>query len=217
MRFDLKEWARGVIDQITVALDCDLIKQKFDEPIGRVLDEFVYEATSSIDHYGFHKITADFVGQVYDRALKVSLTPTDPLAKAISLLDQYYQSAQYGTGYIAARLDAEHTTGDGLQTVLRSLAESIKDIEKQKYINGVFISHLPSNEWYLQCEIARILLQDYGAFMTEQLRRCAPAQIVGQLPAIMHNCLYNDSVLQQISFQEERHLTGEILLNRQLL
>jgi hypothetical protein len=217
MRFDLREHAREVIDQITVALDCDLIKRKFDEPIGRVLEGFGYEAMDPIDHSVFHTIIADFVGQIYDRALKASLALTDPLAKAIFLLDHHYQSAQYGAGYIAARLDADHTTGGDMHIVLSSLAESIKDIEKQKYINGVFISHLPCNEWYLQCEIARILLQDYGVFMTEQLRQCVPAQLVGQLPAIMHNCLYNDSVLQQISFQEEKHLTGEILLNRQLL
>ena len=217
MSTDIEERARETIEMITVKLNDGLIKSAFDEPISRVMREFQYEVKQHIDHKTFHRTIADFVQQIYDKGLKSSLMLADPLAEAISLLENNYQSATYGTGYAAAILDANDADEGGIQTVLTSLAELIKDIERQKHISSIFAYHLLGCEWGLLCEIARVLLQDYGPFMPERLARCVPAQIVDRIPSIILGYIGSDSVLQQVSFFSEEPSTAEIRFNRQLL
>ena len=217
MSTDIEKRARETIKLIIVKLDDGLIKSKFDEPISRITRGFQYEVKQHIDHKTFHRIIADFIQQIYDKGLKSSLMLADPLAEAISLLENHYQSATYGNGYAAAVLDANDADEGGIQTVLTSLAELIKDIERQKYISALFAYHLPGCDWDLLCEIARILLQDYGPFMPERLARCVPAQIAGQIQSIILGYIGSDSVLQQISFFSEKPSTAEIRFNRQLL
>lgn len=200
MNTDIEKRARETIELITVELDQDLIKSKFDEPISRVGREFQYEAKQHIDHKTFHRIIADFVQEIYEKGLKAPLMLGDPLAEAISLLENHYQSATYGAGYAAAILDTDDADAGGIETVLTSLAELVKDIERQKYTNSVFAYHLPGCDWDLLCEIARILLQDYRPFMPERLGKCVPAQLVEQIPSIILGYICSDSVLHQVSF-----------------
>ena len=197
---DLRECAREIIETITAKLDQDLVKSRFDEPIARAASQFEFRAECPITHQAFHKVIADFVERIYAKGLKAFWILTDPLAEAIFLLENNYRSTRYGTGYTAAILDADDTSIGGVRSVLTGLAESIKDIERQKYIQGVFAWHLYSGDWNLQCEIVRILLEDYRPFIPERLCQCAPAHLVDEIPSIMWRHISSDSVLQQISF-----------------
>jgi len=169
MSINITERARQTIDAIAAQLDPNLLKSKFDEPIDRVTRQFKYEADYPVGHKTFHHIIAEFVYQIYENGLKASWLLMDPLAEAISLLERYYQSAVYDTGYVAALLDANDAAEGGIQTVLIGLAESVKDTERQKYITAVFTWHLRRSSWPLQCEIVRILLEDCRAFDPERL------------------------------------------------
>ena len=211
---DITERARQTIDTIAAQLDPNLLKSQFDEPIDRVARQFKCETTYSVGHKIFHRLIAEFVQQIYENGLKASWLLTDPLAEAISLLDRYYQSAVYNTGYVAALLDANDAAEGGIQTVLTSLAESVKDIERQKYIAAVFTWHLRRNSWPLQCEIARILLEDCQAFVPERLAGCVPAQIVDEIPSLIHMFICSDAALQQIAFSNDGSFATESLLNR---
>ena len=197
---DLRERAREMIEIITAELDQDLVKSRLDEPIARVASQFEFKAECPITHQAFHKVIADFVERIYAKALKAFWILTDPLAEAIFLLENNYCSTRYGTGYTAAILDADDASVGGIRSVLTGLAESIKDIERQKYIQGVFAWHLYSGDWNVQCEIVRILLEDYQPFIPERLFQCAPAHLVDEIPSIMWRHISSDSVLQQISF-----------------
>jgi hypothetical protein len=77
----------------------------------------------------------------------------------IFLLTNYYHSVEYGTGYEAATLDANDPAQGGIWTALTGLAEAIKNIERRKYIEAVFVWHLHSCSWELLCEIAQLLRQ----------------------------------------------------------
>jgi hypothetical protein len=139
---------------------------------------------------------------------------TDPLDEAILLLENGYHSALYGPGYTGAILHANDPSGGGIQTVLAGLTEAIKDIEQQKYINGVLTWHLHGCSWDLQCEIAQILLEDYRPFIPPQLCKCAPAQLVDEIPEIIHRYIESDFTLQGISFRSQRPLTAEKLFGQ---
>ena len=217
MSSDIEKCAKEIIEKITAKLDQSLIKSRFDEPIAKIAGEFKCEVNSPIGHKAFHNIIADFVEQIYGKALKAGWMLTDPLAEAILLLESYYQSSVYGNGYAAALLDATSEAEGGFQTVLNGLAEIIKDIEKHKYVTAVFTLHLHSCSWDLQCEIVRILLEKYEALITPQLCKCVPAQLIDEIPAIMYRYICSDFMLQQISFCTEKPLTVETLVDRELL
>jgi len=199
MNSDLKKRARETIATIVFELDSDRIKTRFDDPIAKAAKEFDYEPICPITHKEFHRIVAGFVEQVCDKAVGASWMLTDPLAEAIWLLETGYQSAVYGIGYIAALLDANDPAEGGIQTVLMSLAESIKGLKRQEYTSAVFTRYLHGCSWRLRCEIARVLLEDYRVFITERLGSCAPAQLADEIPWLISMLISSDSVLHQMA------------------
>ncbi len=214
---EVAEHARQAIGRVVAELNPDFVKSRFDEPIAKAAKQFEYEAECPVAHKVLHEIIARFVEHIYEKALESSWMIADPLAEAILLLDRHYHSVIYGAGYAAAVLDADDAAAGGIQTVLAGLAESIKDAEREKYIRGVFTWHLRSAQWSMRCEIARILLEDYGPFLPERLRKCAPAQLVDVIPSILQGFICSDSALQQISFCTKGPLTAETLLGREPL
>jgi hypothetical protein len=200
MTSDLERLARETIAMIMLKLDPDRIKSRFDNPVDKTSMEFDYEPTYPITHKEFHRVIAGFVKHVYEKGVAVSWMPADPLAEAIWLLEAGYRSAVYGTGYIAALLDANDPAEGGIQTVLTGMAESIKGIKRQEYTMAVFARYLHGCSWHLRCEIARVLLEDYRAFMPERLGKCAPTQLADEIPALVLMLISSDSVLHQVAF-----------------
>lgn len=209
MNSDINKRARETIEIITTKLDRSLIKSRFDDPIYKVAEQFTCEDEAPVTHKTFNKIVADFLRQIYQKALNASWMLTDPCAETIFLLENYYNSPVYGHGYAAAFMNANDTAEGGIQTVLTGLAESIRNIERQKYIDGVLTWQLHSCSWDVLCEIAKILLEDYGPFMPPVISKCVPAQLVDQIPSIMYMYIYSDFTLQQISFCNEELLTAK--------
>jgi len=186
---DRKKRAKEIIEIITAELDRDLMSSRFDGPIAKVAGQFECEAEYPVTHKFFHRIIADFVQQIYEKALRASWILTDPLDEAIVLLENGYRSALYGPGYTGAMLHTNDTEKGGIQTVLTGLAGAIIEIERQKYIDGVLTWHLHGCSWQLLCEIAQKLLEDYKPFIPPQLYKRVPAQLVDVIPDIMQRCV----------------------------
>ncbi len=197
---DIKERAIETIEIITAKLDADLMSSLFDEPIAKVAGEFECEAKYPVSHKDFHRIIADFVQQIYEKALKASWKLTDPLDEAIVLLENGYRSALYGPGYTGAMLHTNDTEKGGIQAVLTGLAGAIIEIERQKYINGVLTWRLHGCSWQLLCEIAQKLLEDYRPFIPPQLYERVPAQLVDVIPDIVQRCIDSHFTLQGFPF-----------------
>ncbi len=217
MNTDIRKRAREIIEIITAKLNCNLIESRFDEPIYRAAEEFVCEAEPPISHKAFKRIVADFVQQIYRKALNAPWMLTDPCAEAIFLLEKNYQSPAYGPGYEAAFMNANDAAEGSIQTVLTGMAELIKNLERQKYIDGVLTWHLHSCCWELLCEIAQILLEDYRLFVPPLLSKCVPAQLVDEIPSIMYMYINSDFTLQQTSFCNEKPPTGKTPPDREKL
>lgn len=198
MNTEVNSHARQVIRWIESRLDRDLIRRLFDEPIAKVTDSYECRAGHPITSEIFLDIVGDFTTQVYDKALNAGWTLTDSRAKAISLLEGYYRSTAYGVGYSAATLDADDPAQGGIRTVLAGLAESIRSIEYTQYARYVFHRYLSGCDWRLRCEIVRVLLEEYRAFLPEQLSRCAPAQLVDLIPALILAQIGSESTMRQI-------------------
>jgi len=200
MSFDTQKRAKKIVEIITAKLDPDLMSSRFDKPIAKVAGEFECEVKYPVTHKDFHKVIADFVRQIYEKALKTSWMLTDPLDEAILLLENGYNSFLYGPGYTGAILHANDIEKGGIQAVLTGLARAINDIERQKYIDGILTWHLHGCSWDLQCEIAQVILEDYRPFIPPQLCKCVPAQLVDVIPTIMQKYIESHFTLQGISF-----------------
>ena len=192
---DIKKRAKEIIGIITAKLDPDLMSNRFDEPIAEVACQFEYEAEYPVTHKDFHKIIADFAQQIYEKALKAPWILTDPLDEAIVLLENGYHSSFHGPGYTGAMLHTNDTEKGGIEAVLTGLAGTIIEIEKQKYIDGILTWHLRGCSWQILCEIAQILLEDYGPFLPPQLCKRVPAQLVDVIPDIMKRCIDSHLIL----------------------
>ena len=186
---NMEKRAEEIIEIITAKLDPDLMSSRFDEPIAKVAGAFECEAKYPVTHKDFHRIIADFVQQIYEKALKASWILTDPLDEAIVLLENGYRSSLYGPGYTGAMLHANDTEKGGIEAVLTGLAGAIIEIERQKYIDGVLTWHLHGCSWQLLCEIAQKLLEDYKPFIPPQLHDRVPAQLVEVIPDMMQRCV----------------------------
>ena len=197
---EIKKRAKEIIEIITAKLGRDLMSSRFDEPIAKVAGAFECEAEYPVSHKDFHRIIADFVQQIYEKALNASWMLTDPLDEAIVLLENGYHSALYGPGYTGAMLHTNDTEKGGIQAVLTGLAGAIIDIERQKYIDGVLTWHLRGCSWQLLCEIAQKLLEDYKPFIPPQLCKRVPAQLVDVIPDIMQRCVDSHFTLQGFPF-----------------
>ena len=192
---NMEKRAEKIIEIITAKLDRDLMSSRFDEPIAKVAGAFECEAKYPVSHKDFHRIIADFVQQIYQKALKASWRLTDPLDEAILLLENGYRSGLYGPGYTGAMLHTNDTKKGGIEAVLIGLTGAIIEIERQKYIDGVLTWYLHGCSWQLLCEIAQILLEDYRPFIPPQLHERVPAQVVDVIPVIMQRCVDSNFTL----------------------
>jgi hypothetical protein len=198
MNYDIREYAREKIRTITTELDDSLIKSRFDDPIDEAARQFTHKADCPITQRVFHKIIAGFVAHIYSKALNARWKASpEPLGYAIELLEGHYNST-YGRGYIAAAFDAGDACQGGIDAVLNQLAEIIKDIERQKYVNAIFVINIDPTDWPLKCQIVGILLEEYRQFLPEHLLLCRPWELANEIPSIMYRYIRGDSVLRQM-------------------
>jgi len=195
---DIRKRAEKIIAAITIKLDEGNINRLFDDSINKAVERFSYEVSYPVSHKQFHRIIACFLRYIYREGLKSPWELSDPLAKAISLFEGYYQGI-YAFGYSAAMLDVNNSEQGGLEPVLSQLAESIKTLEREKYTRAIFAKYLDYDDWYLRCEIARILLQRCKMFLPPQMHNCTPEQIVDHIPSLMSTYLNSLAILQQLS------------------
>jgi hypothetical protein len=195
---DATKRAQEVISTIAADLDEDLIRRRFDEPVEAAVRRFRYKADDLVTSEAFHRVISDLVRQVCAEGLNRPTALIDPLSEALDVLDHHYESPAYGRGYVAARLDACDPARGGLPGVLTSLAEIIKAVERQKYVQGVFTRHLTGIDWEVRCEIARLLLERDSVFIPRQLSACSPALLTDEIPSMLLTVLRIDSVVHQI-------------------
>ncbi len=198
MNSDIRKQAEQKVKAITTELDQSLIKSRFDEPIDKVVRQFTHTLGCPVSHEEFHRVIAEFAVHIYDKGLNACwMASGEPLGQVIELLEKHYNGA-YGQGYIAAALNANDTHEGGIDTVLKQLAEIIKDVERSKHVNAVFAVNINPADWHLKCEIVSILLADYRQFLPQHLLEYKPWQLANQIPSIMYKYICSDSALWEL-------------------
>ena len=193
---DSRTVEKKILDDILRLLDEGHIKSEIDNPIDKAISQYQVDSGAPYSSQYFHKTISDYTSHIYEHGLKIpqKLSSQQALAEAIFLLERTYQGAN-SSGYAAALLEATHTEKNGIEWVLMSLSQIIKTEERKKYVRWIFANRLESADWSVKCQIARLLLDQLGPFLTPNLRNCAPAQIIDVLPELITSHLSTDYTL----------------------
>jgi len=185
-----------VLDTIVGFLSEERIVSEVDEPLYQAVQAFRLKVNAPISHPGFNRVIADFIRHLYQNGLRLPrhLSRQEALTEAIFLLSSYYQGV-YTEGYDGALLDATSNNLEGIELVLYRMAESVKDVERRKYLEWVFTDNIDALDWEKKERIVSAYLKQYQDFLPSRLREIDPARLVDHLRDLIMNHLSTDSLM----------------------
>ena len=179
-----------IIDMMVGLLDDQRISNEIDEPIDKAAQAFHWEAEQGGSHCEFNRLISGFVGHIFKTGLRLPrcLSKEEALAEAISLLKKGYPDA-HGDGYDEALLDASDARLEGTERILSALVESIKAIERKKYMEWVFFEHIDPLNWNLKVDVAALYKNRNEPFLPDELLNLRPYRLANYLLDFVKSCL----------------------------
>lgn len=198
--------AQTVLDALFDLLSPERITKEVEEPLDRAVNTFQIERAPST-HSAFNRLISAFVRHLFRYGLHLprNLSNRQALAEAIFFLDTGYQNENAG-GYECAMLDAFDTNSTGIGLVISQLAESIKAVEREKYINWAFANNFYHLDWNARERIVAVYLKKYEIILPAELIGLDPARLVNHIPSMITDHISTESTVGQV-------LDGEMYQN----
>lgn len=195
-----QDQATQIIQKVFQLLDEERIQKQIDEPIEQAVKQFQFHSETPPTRQEFHRILGDFVRRLYEFGLPLrqTLSASQALNEAVAILQHGYVS-QSAQGYEAALLDCKYPHQNGIEFVLRQMAEAVKAGERQKYFNWIFARYIDTLDWQMKCRIAEMLLQRGKDFLPPELLHCPPAQFADHCRALFQFYLKTETLYRQIA------------------
>lgn len=193
------EAAKSAIDAILEKLDEDRIASEIDARVERAALSFTLASESPCSHSDFHRIIGELASHLFRHGLRFAQEiPADRAsAEALLLLHYAYRDA-VADGYVAAYLDARDPES-GIETVISRMIEAFRLIERQEYVDSVFVSHVRSRDWGTRCRIVALLQDEWRDFLPPSLVERAPAELGDDIRGIVEICLEGRNVARQLA------------------
>jgi hypothetical protein len=187
------------IDTIMDLLNEEQMVRAIDERIDLAVKAFQLKVKVPLSHSDFNRVITGFVRDLYRKGLRLPrhLSEQEALAEAVSLLEKYYQG-MHTRGYDGAVLDAAGDDLEGLEYVLSQLAESIKAVEREKYVKWVFADTVDQSDWETCRCIAATYLMQYKDLLSPELRDMDSARLADHFQDLIINHLSTDNLIRQI-------------------
>jgi len=182
--------ADKAIDTIMMLLDGKQMANEIDDPIDQAARAFRFEAKEGCSHCDFNRIIGRFVSHIYKTGLRLPrhLSTEEALAEAVSLLGKNYSGA-HEDGYDVALMDASDTKLEGIELILSRLAESIKEAEREKYMEWVFLDNVDQLDWNAKLRMATVYLKRNMQFFPPDLLALNPSRLAHHLWYFIKNSL----------------------------
>ncbi len=179
-----------LLDTIMDLLNEERMAREIDERIDLAVETFQVKVKVPLSHSDFNRLIAGFVRRIYQKGLRLPrrLSEQGALAEAVSLLEKYYQGIRT-RGYDEALVDAAGNDLEGLEYVLSQLAESIKAVERKKYVQWVFVDTVDQLDWEARRRIAATYLVKYEDLLPPELRDMDPARLADHFQDLIMNHL----------------------------
>ena len=184
MNCDEKRRVDSTIATISVALNEGTIKQLIDDPIDRILDRLQCSNVSPRTPAMIRKEIVQFVGKIYTDGLGYPWDVASNVSHVVSLLDHHYQG-NYSDGFIAAILDAKESALGGLNLVLNRVADIIKTVEREKYLQAILTRLFDKYDWRFRLQFVSVLRNQFGDVFSEELRQCPSEQLANNIPELI--------------------------------
>ena len=171
-------------------LNEERIAEEIDELIDLAVETFKTKAKVPLSHPDFNRLIAQFVRHLYRKGLRLprNLSEKEALTEAVSLLEKHYQGI-HSRGYDEALVDASGNDLEGFEYVLSQLAESIKAVERIKYVKWVFTDTVDQSDWEAHRRIAATYLVKYKDLLPPEFRDMDPARLTEHLRDLIINLL----------------------------
>ena len=195
--------SENILDTIINLLNEERLVREIDEPIDLTVKAFQIKTELPLSHSDFNRVITEFVRRIYQKGLRLPrhLSDQEALAEAVSLLENHYQGIN-SRGYDDALLDAGGNGQEGLLYILSQLAETIKAIEREKYVQWVFFSAIDQSDWETRRRITATYLKKYRVFLSPELKDLDPAWLVDHFEGLIFNLVSSQSLLKQVSGSE---------------
>lgn len=182
--------ADKAIDTIMMLLDGKQMANEIDDPIDQAAQAFRWETEEGCSHRDFNRIIGRFVSHIYKTGLRLPrhLSTEEALAEAVSLLRKDYPG-DHDDGYDVALMDASDTKLEGMELILSRLAESIKEVEREKYMEWVFIDNVDQLDWNAKLRIAAVYRKRNTEFFPPDLLALNPSRLAHHLWYFIKNSL----------------------------
>jgi len=188
--------AKRVIDTVLNLLCQDRMQREIDEPVDTAKQNFNVTESEPITHSAFNRVIAVFIRHVYREGLRLpmQLSDQEALAEAIFLLERYYPR-ENTEGYEEALIEANAHGQAGLEFVMTQLAESIKTVERKKYVRWVYAVNFEHLDWQLRCRIAAAYIDQNKQLVPGHLQD--PDRMAGSLRDLIEfNWTVDDEIRQ---------------------
>ena len=178
------------IDTLMDLLNEERMAREIDERIDLAVETFKAKVKVPLSHPGFNRLIAKFVRDLYRKGLRLPrrLPLNEALAEAVSLLEKLYQGI-HSRGYDEALVDASGNDLEGFEYVLSQLAESIKAVEREKYVRWAFTDTVDQSDWEAHRCIAATYLVKYKDLLPPEFRDMDPARLTEHLQDLIINLL----------------------------
>lgn len=189
-----------ILDKVVYLLGQERIFAEVDQPIDQAIGAFRLETRGPLSHARFNQIVTEFIRRIYRMGIRLArnLSSTEAFCEALFLLESYYEGG-YTTGYDGALLDAMAQSMEGLEWVLYRLGESIKEVERNKYINWVFAAHVNCLDWETRRHLVITYLELYGEFLPARILAIDPARLVDNFQDLMSIVVSYNNFIDQMS------------------
>ena len=191
--------SQKVLDRLSDLLDEERLAKEIDEAVDVETHKFQLKISPPITTSKFNRIVSSFVRNIYKTGLRlpIHLSDSAATAEAVYLLENYYQN-EGSKGYDGALFDAVGTNIQSFELVLARLAESIKWVERTKYIKWVFADNFLNLDWKQQHHIVCCYLRQNKALLPAELYDLNPARLVDCFQELFITHMSTKSMVRQV-------------------
>ena len=199
MNSDRAEALKKVVSVIFELLTEERISSEIDEPIELAAQSFRFKVPRRISHPVFNRVIAGFVRHIYEKGIRLRryLSEKEALGEAIFLV-QHVSNLDQAADYETNLVNVTNKKLEGLELVLSELAETIKALERQKYIEWVFAYHADQLDWKTRCFIVETYFEENKAILPPQLLDLDPARLALHWRDLIINHLSTDRLFKQV-------------------
>ncbi len=167
-----KDELDGILNETLRLLSKAIIGPEIEDPIDNAVASFKYDGGASVleDRLAFLRTVGTFVAHVYRYGLSVPrvLNSRQAQTEALVLLERGYRRNN-ACGYQGALCDTVKYGMDGLRAVFLTLAEIIKETQRQNYVWWVLNSRVQQLNWTTQRALTAMILERVGPSLLESI------------------------------------------------